>query len=290
MDPTERPVPVREVPAEAITEAVRELCVRINYEVPEDLVEAVRRAREREASPLGRQVLDLLIRNQELAAEGEYPYCQDTGSTVVFIDVGQDVHIVGADLADAIDEGVRRGYADGYLRRSIVRDPLFQRTNTGDNTPAFVHTRIVPGDRVRIQVDAKGGGSENKGRHAMLKPSDGLDGVTTFVLKAVAEAGPDACPPGIVGVGIGGNFEYAAILAKRALMRTVGAPNPDPRVAELEADLLERCNALGLGPQSLGGTQTVLAVHVETMPTHIASLPVAVNIECHAHRTGTVVI
>jgi fumarate hydratase subunit alpha len=290
MGGTQSPAPVREVPAEAITEAVRELCVRINYEVPEDLVDAVHRARAHEASPLGRQVLDLLIQNQELAAEGVYPYCQDTGSTVVFIDVGQDVHIVGADLADAIDEGVRRGYAEGYLRRSIVRDPVFERTNTGDNTPAFVHTRIVPGDQIRIQVDAKGGGSENKGRHAMLKPSDGLEGVTAFVLKAVAEAGPDACPPGIIGVGIGGNFEYAAILAKRALMRKVGRPNPDPRVAELEADLLERCNALGLGPQSLGGTQTVLAVHVETMPTHIASLPVAVNIECHAHRTGTVVI
>ncbi|HEX9122912.1 MAG TPA: fumarate hydratase [Actinomycetota bacterium] len=281
---------VREIRAEAITDAVRELCVRVNYEVPEDLAEAVRRAREQERSPLGRQVLDLLIQNQELAAQGEYPYCQDTGSTVVFVDLGQDVHVVGADLEDAIDEGVRRGYKEGYLRSSIVRDPLFERTNTGDNTPAFVHTRIVPGDQVRIQVDAKGGGSENKGRHAMLKPADGLEGVKAFVLRAVAEAGPDACPPGIIGVGIGGNFEYVAILAKRALMRKVGQPSPDPRVAELEAELFERCNALGLGPQSLGGTQTVLAVHVETMPTHIASLPVAVNIECHAHRTGTKVI
>ena len=281
---------VREIDAAEITRAVRELCMQINYIVPEDMVAAVKRAREKEESPIGRQILDLLIRNQELAAEGEYPYCQDTGYTVVFIDVGQDVHIVGADLVDAIDEGVRTGYRDAYLRASIVGDPVFERKNTGDNTPAFLHTRIVPGDQIRIQVDAKGGGSENKGRHAMLKPSDGLEGVKAFVLKAVAEAGPDACPPGIIGVGIGGNFEYSAILAKRALMRKVGQPSPDPKVAELEAELFEACNALGIGPQSLGGTQTVLAVHIETMATHIASLPVAVNIECHAHRTGTKVI
>ncbi len=281
---------VREVDAAEITRAVRELCMEINYKVPEDMVQAIQRAREKEESPIGRQILDLLIRNAELAAEGEYPYCQDTGYTVVFIDVGQDVHIVGGDLTDAINEGVRTGYRDAYLRASIVGDPVFERRNTGDNTPAFIHTRIVPGDQIRIQVDAKGGGSENKGRHAMLKPSDGLEGVKRFVLRAVAEAGPDACPPGIIGVGIGGNFEYAAILAKRALMRKVGQPHPDPRVAELEAELFEQCNALGIGPQSLGGTQTVLAVHVETMATHIASLPVAVNIECHAHRTGTRVI
>ena len=281
---------IREVDAAEIVRAVRGLCMEINYTVPEDMVLAVKRAREKEESPVGRQILDLLIRNQELAAEGEYPYCQDTGSTVVFIDVGQDVHVVGADLSDAIEEGVRRGYEDAYLRASIVGDPVFERTNTGDNTPAFVHTRIVAGDQVRIQVDAKGGGSENKGRHAMLKPSDGLEGVKAFVLRAVAEAGPDSCPPGIIGVGVGGNFEYCAILAKRSLMRKVGQPNPDPRIAELEAELFEQCNALGIGPQSLGGTQTVLAVHVEMMATHIASLPVAVNIECHAHRTGTKVI
>lgn len=281
---------VREVDAAEITRAIRELCIEINYRVPEDMVEAIRRAREKEESPIGRQILDLLIRNQELAAEGEYPYCQDTGYTVVFIDVGQDVHITGADLTDAINEGVRSGYQEGFLRTSIVADPIFERRNTLDNTPAFIHTRIVPGDQIRIQVDAKGGGSENKGRHAMLKPSDGLEGVKSFVLRTVAEAGPDACPPGIIGVGVGGNFEYAAILAKRALMRKVGQPHPDPRVAELEAELFEECNALGIGPQSLGGTRTVLAVHVETMATHIASLPVAVNIECHAHRTGTRVI
>lgn len=281
---------LREIDTAEITRVVRELCMEICYKVPPEMVELMRLAREKEESPLGRQILDLLLRNQELAAEGEYPYCQDTGYTVVFLDVGQDVHVVGGDLEDALNEGVRRGYGDGYLRGSIVRDPVFDRRNTGDNTPAFIHTRIVPGDEIRIQIDAKGAGSENMGKHAMLKPADGLEGVNSFVLLAVAESGPNACPPGIIGVGIGGNFEMSAVIAKRALMRKVGQPNPDPQIAELEAELYEKCNALGLGPEALGGTQTVLAVHVETMPTHIASLPVAVNIECHAHRTGSRVI
>ena len=281
---------VREIDAAEVTRIVRELCMEICYTVPPEMVELVKRAREREESPLGRQVLDLLIRNQELAAEGEYPYCQDTGYTVIFLDLGQDVHVAGVDLYDAVDEGVRQGYKDGYLRGSIVRDPLFDRRNTGDNTPAFIHTRVVPGDQIRIQVDAKGAGSENMAKHAMLKPSDGLEGVKLFVLQAVADSGPNACPPGIIGVGVGGDFEMSAVIAKRALMRKVGQPNPDPKIAELEAELYEKCNALGLGPEALGGTQTVLAVHVETMATHIASLPVAVNIECHAHRTGTKVI
>jgi fumarate hydratase subunit alpha len=281
---------VRQIDAEEITRVVRELCMEICYKVPEEMVELVKRAREKEESPLGRQVLDLIIRNQDLAAEGEYPYCQDTGYTVIFIDIGQDVHVSGPDLYDAVNEGVRQGYTDGYLRGSIVLDPLFDRRNTGDNTPAFIHTNIVPGDQIRIQVDAKGAGSENMGKHAMLKPADGLEGVKHFVLRAVAESGPNACPPGIIGVGVGGNFEMSAVIAKRALMRKVGQPNPDPQIAELEAELYDKCNALGLGPEALGGTQTVLAVHVETMPTHIASLPVAVNIECHAHRTGNRVI
>ena len=283
-------VSVRDVDAAEVTRVVRELCMEICYTVPPEMVELMERAREKEESPLGRQVLDLLIRNQELAAEGEYPYCQDTGYTVVFLDVGQDVHVRNGDLYAAIDEGVRQGYTDGYLRGSIVRDPLFDRKNTGDNTPAFVHTRVVPGDEIKIQIDAKGAGSENMGKHAMLKPADGIEGVKHFVLQAVAESGPNACPPGIIGVGVGGNFEVSAVLAKKALMRKVGQPNPDPQIAELEAELYEKCNALGLGPEALGGTQTVLAVHVETMATHIASLPVAVNIECHAHRTGTRVI
>src|SRR3990172_5980373 len=281
---------VREIDSSEITRVVREMCIDINYNVPEEMVSLMREAREKEESPLGRQILDLLIRNQDLAAEGEYPYCQDTGYTVVFLDIGQDVHVTGGDVYAAIDEGVRQGYSEGYLRGSIVRDPLFDRKNTGDNTPAFIHTRIVPGDEIRIQIDAKGAGSENMGKHAMLKPADGIEGVKHFVLKAVAESGPNACPPGIIGVGVGGNFEMSAVLAKKALMRKVGQPSPDPQIAELEAELYEKCNALGLGPEALGGTQTVLAVHVETMATHIASLPVAVNIECHAHRTGARVI
>ncbi|MEX2457972.1 MAG: fumarate hydratase, partial [Actinomycetota bacterium] len=222
---------VREVAAAEIERVVRDLCAEICYRVPPEMVELMRRAREREESPLGRRILDQLLENQEIAAEGEFPYCQDTGYTVVFLDVGQDVHVSGGDVYAAIDRGVAEGYRDGYLRGSIVRDPLFDRKNSGDNTPAFVHTRLVPGDQVRIQVDAKGAGSENMGRHAMLKPADGIEGVKAFVLRAVAEAGPNACPPGIIGVGIGGNFETSAVLAKRALMRKVGAPNEDPRYA-----------------------------------------------------------
>jgi fumarate hydratase subunit alpha len=280
----------REIEAEHVTSVVRELCMEICYKVPPEMVELMRVAREREESPIGRQILDQLLLNQDIAAEGEYPYCQDTGYTVVFLELGQDVHVTGGDLYDAIDAGVASGYQDGYLRGSIVRDPLFDRKNTGNNTPAFVHTKVVPGSEIRIQIDAKGAGSENMGKHAMLKPADGLEGVKTFVLKAVAESGPNACPPGIIGVGVGGNFEMSAVLAKKALMRKVGQPSEDSALAEIEAELYEKCNALGLGPEALGGTQTVLAVHVESLPTHIASLPVAVNIECHAHRTGVRVI
>jgi fumarate hydratase subunit alpha len=281
---------IREIDAEHLSAVVRELCMEICYKVPPEMVELMRLAREREESPIGRQILDQLLLNQDVAAEGEYPYCQDTGYTVVFLELGQDVHVTGGDLYDAIDAGVASGYQDGYLRGSIVRDPLFDRKNTGNNTPAFVHTKVVPGSEIRIQIDAKGAGSENMGKHAMLKPADGLEGVKTFVLKAVAESGPNACPPGIIGVGVGGNFEMSAVLAKKALMRKVGQPSEDSALAELEAELYEKCNALGLGPEALGGTQTVLAVHVESLPTHIASLPVAVNIECHAHRIGVRVI
>lgn len=281
---------MREVHVDEVAAAVRGLCEEICYRVPPDMTTALRRARDQEESPMGREILDRLLQNTEIAAEGELPYCQDTGFTVVFLDVGQDVRLAGGDLQDGVDRGVAQGYTGAYLRGSIVRDPLFDRTNTGDNTPAFLHTRIVPGDQVRVQVDAKGAGSENMSRQAMLKPADGLGGVRTFVLRTVEEAGPNACPPGIVGVGVGGTFEVSAVLAKRALMRKVGQPHPDPDYAELEADLFDACNALGLGPEALGGTQTVLAVHVEHAPTHIASLPVAVNIECHAHRTATRVL
>lgn len=284
------PPSVRELDVSEVTRAVREACIEINYKLPEEMVVAIRGAREQERSPVGREILDQLVDNAELAAQGEYPYCQDTGSTVVFVDVGQDVHLVGGGLAEAVDEGVRQGYRDGYLRASIVRDPLFDRTNTGDNTPAFVHTRVVPGDRVAIVVDAKGGGSENMSRHAMLRPADGIGGVKRFVMETVEKAGASACPPGIAGVGVGGTFEMAAELAKRALMRPVGTPNPDAAVAAFETELLDAAQQLGLGPQAMGGTVTLLAVHVETAPTHITSLPVAVNMECHAHRTRTVVL
>jgi fumarate hydratase subunit alpha len=279
---------VREVPVSDIADALARLCVDICYRMSPDMVDAVRRAREREESPVGREILDQLIANAEIAAEGDVPYCQDTGTTVVFVDVGQDVHLVGGDLERAVNAGVARGYTGGFLRGSIVRDPLFDRTNTGDNTPAIIHTRIVPGDRVAITVDAKGAGSENMSRLQMLKPSDGIEGVRRFVLETVERAGPNACPPGIVGVGVGGNFEGVARLAKRALLRRVGDPNPEERWAAFERELYDQCNALGLGPEALGGTQTVLAVHVEAAPTHIAALPVGVNIECHAHRTGHV--
>lgn len=281
---------VRELDVSEITAAVREACIEINYKLPQEMVVAIRGAREREQSPVGREVLAQLVENAELAAEGEFPYCQDTGSTVVFVDVGQDVHLVGGSLREAIDEGVRRGYGDGYLRASIVRDPLFDRSNTGDNTPAFVHTRVIPGDKVEVVVDAKGGGSENMSRHAMLRPADGREGVKQFVLETIEKAGASACPPGIAGVGVGGNFELSAELAKRALMRTVGEAHPDPEVTRFEAELLDAAQNLGLGPQAMGGTVTLLAVHVETAPTHIASLPVAVNMECHAHRTRKIVL
>lgn len=281
---------VREMDVAEITRAVRDACIDVNYKLPDDMVVAIRSARDRERNPVGREVLGQLLDNAELAAAGELPYCQDTGSAVVFVDVGQDVHLVGGALHDAIDDGVRQGYREGYLRASIVRDPLFDRTNTGDNTPAFVHTRIVPGDRVSIVVDAKGGGSENMGRHVMLRPADGPEGVKRFVLDAIERAGASACPPGIAGVGVGGNFEVAAELAKRSLMRPVGAPNPDPAVAAFEQEIMEAAQDIGMGPQAMGGTVSVLAVHVETAPTHIASLPVAVNMECHAHRTKKLVL
>lgn len=281
---------IREIPVSQIADALAELCVDICYRMSPDMKAAVKRARELEESPVGREILDQLIANTEIAAQGEVPYCQDTGTTVVFADVGQDVHLTGGSLEDAINEGVARGYTEGYLRGSIVTDPLFERKNSGNNTPAIIHTRIVSGDRVRLTVDAKGAGSENMSRLAMLKPADGIEGVRAFVLETVERSGPNACPPGIVGVGVGGNFEGVARLAKRALTRRVGDPNPDPRWAAFERELLDGANALGLGPEALGGTQTVLAVHVEAAPTHIASLPVAVNMECHAHRAGHVEI
>jgi len=280
---------MRTIPAGALTAAVRDLCVTVNHRMGADMLAALERAREIEESETGRGVLDRLLENARVAREQLFPICQDTGTAVVFVDLGQDVHIADGELEAAINEGVRQGYRDGYLRPSIVRSPL-HRVNTGDNTPAIIYTRIVPGDRIDLALLAKGAGCDNMSRLAMLTPSEGREGVLRFVVRAVAEAGPNPSPPLIVGVGLGGTFEQAALLSKQALLRTVGAPNPDPALAELEAELLRRINDLGIGPAGFGGRVTALAVHVESHPTHIASLPVAVNLDCHSHRAGRVVL
>jgi len=280
---------MRTVEAAAVTAAVRDLCIRINPQMGADMLAALERARGMEESETGRAVLERLLENARVAREHLFPICQDTGTAVVFLDLGQDVHIAGGDLEAAIHEGVRQGYREGYLRASLVHGPL-NRLNTGDNTPAIVYTRVVPGDRVTLSVLAKGAGCDNMSRLAMLTPSDGRDGVVRFVVRAVAEAGPNPSPPLIVGVGLGGTFEQAALLSKRALLRPVGAPHADPSLAGLEAELLRRINDLGIGPAGFGGRVTALAVHVESHPTHIASLPVAVNLDCHSHRAGGVVL
>jgi len=271
---------MRELQASVITEAVARLCISANTRLPDDVKQAIADAREKEPWPIAQTILDRIVENY--SACGEIPICQDTGMACVFLEVGQDVHIVG-DLTAAVNEGVRRGYAEGYLRKSVVGDPL-ERINTGDNTPAMLYTELVPGDRVTVTVAPKGFGSENMSRIAMLKPSDGLDGVRQFVVDTVAQAGPNPCPPIVVGVGIGGTFDKCALLAKRALLRETGTSNPNPFYAELEQDLLKRVNALGIGPQGFGGQTTALAVHIETLPTHIAGLPCAVNINCHVAR------
>jgi fumarate hydratase subunit alpha len=280
---------VRTVPAEAITAALRDLCIKVNYQMGADMLAALERAHAAEESAIGRTVLARLLENARVAREEWFPICQDTGTAVVFMDLGQDVHVTGGDVQSAVDEGVRQGYREGYLRASVVRAPL-DRQNTGDNTPAIVHTRIVPGDRITLSLLAKGAGCDNMSRLAMLTPADGREGVIEFVTRAIADAGPNPSPPLVVGVGCGGTFEQAALLAKRALLRPVGAPSPDPGAAALEAELLGRINDLGIGPGGFGGRVTALAVHVEQHPTHIASLPVAVNLDCHSHRAGQTVL
>lgn len=275
---------MREINCAEITETVARLCIEANYYLGDDVIEALRQAREAEVSPVGREVLDQLLENADVAREEEMPLCQDTGLTVVFLEVGQNAHVVGGDLYEAIQEGVRRGYKEGYLRKSVVDKPLSARANTRDNTPAVIHTQIVPGDKLKITVVPKGGGSENMSALAMLKPADGRQGVVDFVVETVEKAGANPCPPTIVGVGVGGTVEKAMWLAKHSLLRKVGQPSADPEVAELEREILERVNKLGIGPQGLGGSITSLAVHMETYPCHIASLPVAVNIQCHSAR------
>ncbi len=273
---------MREIHVDEITKAVRELSIRSNTELGEDVLEAFQRAREDEESQVGGDIIDSIIENARIAREEGMPMCQDTGLAVVFVETGQEVHVVGGSLREAIEEGVRQGYRDGYLRKSTC-DP-FTRENRGDNIPAIIHFDIVPGDRFKITFAPKGGGSENMSRVEMLIPADGIEGVSNLVLRLVRDAGSKPCPPIIVGVGIGGTFEMAAILAKKALLRPVGSSNPDRDLEQIEKDLLREINCLGIGPQGLGGRVTALAVHINAMPCHIASLPVAINIQCHAAR------
>ena len=277
---------MREIHSEVSAQRVAEMCIRANTVLPEDVCAALETARAREDGIVARDVLDTIIENYHIA--NPVPICQDTGMACVFLEIGQDVHIVG-NLTQAVNAGVAKGYTEGYLRKSVVRDPLF-RENTGDNTPAMLYTELVPGDSVRITVAPKGFGSENMSRIAMLKPADGVDGVVDFVLETVRLAGPNPCPPIVVGVGIGGNFDKAALLAKKALLRPIGSRNAQPYYAELEDKLLEKINALGIGPQGLGGRTTALGVQIETLPTHIAGLPCAVNINCHVSRHVTEVL
>lgn len=274
---------MRSIETERITDTIARLCMEANYNLGVDMLAAFDRALRKERSPAGRDVLVLLKENAQLARTQRIPYCQDTGFVICFADIGQDVHIVGGDFEAAINEGVRRGYTEGYLRASIVSDP-FQRKNTGDNTPAVIHTQLVPGNQLTLMVMAKGGGCENRSKYKMCTPAEGLDGVKQFIVECIQTAGPDACPPLIAGVGIGGTFEKAALLSKRALFRGIGDPNPNPSLHTLEQELLATANALGIGPQGYGGDTTALAIHINTYPCHIASLPVAVTIECHAHR------
>ena len=274
---------IRTIRVEEITENIKEMCIEANHFLSPDMAEAMKCAEKNEEAPLGKQILEQLQENLKIAGEDMIPICQDTGMAVVFLEIGQDVHLEGGALEDAVNEGVRQGYVEGYLRKSVVGDPLI-RENTKDNTPAVLHTRIVDGDQVKIKVAPKGFGSENMSRVFMLKPSEGIEGVKDAVLTAVKDAGPNACPPMVVGVGIGGTFEKCALMAKEALTREVGSHSEIEYVKELEEELLTKINSLGIGPGGLGGTTTALAVNINTYPTHIAGLPVAVNICCHVNR------
>lgn len=279
---------MREIPAAAITESVRKMCVAANYRLPEDVCARIALACGEEPFPAAKDTLDKLRENARIASEGRFPICQDTGMALVFVEIGQDAHIAGS-LEGAVNEGVRQGYREGYLRKSVVADPL-RRANTGDNTPAMLYVELVPGDRVTVTVAPKGFGSENMSRIAMLMPSDGVEGVKDFVVRTVELAGPNPCPPIVVGVGLGGTFDKAALLSKKALLRPLDRPHPDPYYAALEEELLTRINALGIGPQGFGGRTTALKVNIETLPTHIAGLPCAVNINCHVSRHLTEVL
>ena len=281
---------MKEITVQQITDAVRTLCMDVSFDLPRDVEAALTDGLAKEESPFGKYCLEQILHNCHLARESRQAMCQDTGIAVVYLSVGQDVHIIGGSLTEAIHEGVRQGYEDGYLRKSVVEEPLFERSNTGDNTPAVIHTEIVLGDALRIMVVPKGAGSENMGAVKMLKPAEGLEGAKQFILDTVRNAGGNPCPPIVVGVGVGGTMEKAPMLAKQALTREIGSRNEDPRYAKLEEELLEAINNMGIGPQGLGGRVTALAVHIEQYPTHIAMLPVAVNINCHAARHKEIVL
>lgn len=278
---------MRNIQVAEVISVVKSLCMQANYDLPADIFQALEEGREKEVSPVGQSILDDICKNAKLAQEEEMPICQDTGTAVVFVKLGQEVHIEGGLLSDAINEGVRQGYTEGYLRKSIVENPLY-RKNTGDNTPAVIHYDLVEGDHLEIMVCPKGGGSENMSRIYMLKPSQGIEGVKAAVMETVELAGPNACLPMVVGIGIGGNFEKSTLLAKKALTREIGSHNSDERMKKLEEELLETINKTGIGPQGLGGKVTALAVHIEDYPCHIASMPLAINIGCHVNRHKSV--
>ncbi len=275
---------MREIETSAITQAVAQLCQEANFELGEDVLSALKQAQQTEESPLGKQVLSQILENARIAQQERVPLCQDCGTAVVFLEVGQETHITGGDLYAAVEEGVRQGYTQGYLRKCMVSQPFSARINTRDNTPPVIHAEIVPGNQLKITVMPKGGGAENMSRLAMLKPSDGREGIINLAVRTVDEAGGNSCPPLIVGLGIGATAEKAMLLAKKALLRPVGKPNPDPEIAQLEKEILGRINDLGIGPLGFGGRTTALAAHAEVTPTHIASLPVAVNLQCHSTR------
>jgi fumarate hydratase subunit alpha len=275
---------MREINVLKITETVKKLCIDANYYLSEDMRKRFKEAKEKETFPVAQNVLDILIKNADIAQNEDMPMCQDTGMAVIFLEIGQEVHVTGGSIEAAVNEGVRQGYDEGYLRKSVVSDPLNGRVNTKDNTPAIIHYEIVPGEGFKITMAPKGFGSENMSGLKMLKPSEGVEGVKNFILKVVKDAGPNACPPLVVGIGIGGTFEKAAYLAKKSLLRSTDVRNSDEYYAKLEEEILEEINKLGIGPQGFGGRTTALAVNIETYPTHIAGLPVAVNINCHATR------
>jgi fumarate hydratase subunit alpha len=281
---------MREIEYQTVIKAVKQLCIDAAYFLPEDVKTTLDKSADTEESPLGKTILRQCIVNAEIASADRLPICQDSGFAVFFVELGSDLHIRGGLITEAIQEGTRQGYSEGYLRKSIVLDPLFNRKNTGDNTPAVVHIDIVPGDALSITLAPKGGGAENMSRVAMLKPSDGKEGIIEFVVDTVIQAGGNPCPPTIVGIGIGGTFEKVAYLSKKALLRSIGSKHPDPTYADLEQTILAKLNASGIGPQGLGGRTTALAVHIETFPCHIASLPVAVNLNCHAARHANVIL